>query len=88
MTEKRKSDLEHFFRMRKIDANISYEIVGRYDYEGIKEKLRSVIAENKDCLLELTGGKELLLTAVDKLKELQVFAAVEATAHCRQRFVD
>lgn len=77
MTEKRKSDLERFLKMRKINADISYEIVSRYDYEGIKGKLKSIISENKDCLLDLTGGKELLLTAMGAVCESENIPTIQ-----------
>ena len=77
MTEKRKSDLERFFKMRKINADISYEIVGRYDYEGIKEKIKFIINENEDCILDLTGGKELLLTAMGAVCERESIPTVQ-----------
>ena len=77
MTEKRKSDLERFLKIRKINADISYEIVSRYDYEGIKAKLNSIIAENEDCILDLTGGKELLLTAMGAVCESKSIPTIQ-----------
>ncbi len=64
MTEKRKGDLERFFKMRGVDIELEFEIVGRYDYSDICEKLNVIIDRNEDCCFDLTGGKELVLTAM------------------------
>ena len=64
MTEKRRNDLATFFKMSGIDVKLEFEIVGRYDYSAIYEKLNAIIDQNEDCCLDLTGGKELVLTAM------------------------
>ena len=64
MTEKRRNDLAAFFKMRGIYAELEFEIVGRYDYSAIYKKLNAIIDRNEDCCLDLTGGKELVLTAM------------------------
>lgn len=69
MTSKRKNDLERFFRMRGLKSQLCYEIVSRYDYESIKERLYSILDENDDCVLDLTGGKELVLAAMGAVCE-------------------
>ena len=55
MTEKRKCDLEKFFKMRGSDIKLEFEIVGRYDYIGIYDKLNSIIDRNEDCCFEILG---------------------------------
>ncbi len=64
MTKKRTADLERFFAMRGISIAFEYEIVGRYDYDFIYNKLNQIIDSNDDCCFDLTGGKELVLTAM------------------------
>lgn len=64
MTRKRISDLEKFFKIRNIDIVLECEIVGRYDYAAIYNKLNEIIDRNEDCCFDLTGGKELVLTAM------------------------
>lgn len=71
MTEKRKCDLEKFFKMRGIDIKLEFEIVGRYDYIGIYDKLNSIIDRNEDCCFDLTGGKELVLTAMGAVSAMR-----------------
>ena len=39
MTEKRRNDLAKFFKMHGIEVKLEFEIVGRYDYSAIYEKL-------------------------------------------------
>ena len=71
MTKKRISDLERFFELRGLDILFEYEIVGRYDYEFIYNKLNDIIDKNEDCCFDLTGGKELVLTAMGAVSALR-----------------
>lgn len=71
MTKKRISDLERFFKIRNIDILLEYEIVGRYDYEFIFNKLNDIIDKNEDCCFDLTGGKELVLTAMGAVSAIR-----------------
>ncbi len=71
MTKKRISDLERFFELRGLDILLEYEIVGRYDYEFIYNKLNNIIDKNEDCCFDLTGGKELVLTAMGAVSALR-----------------
>ena len=71
MTKKRISDLEKFFEIRNIDVILEYEIVGRYDYEFIYNKLNDIIDKNEDCCFDLTGGKELVLTAMGAVSAIR-----------------
>ena len=64
MTKKRLRDLNKFFELRNINIEIECEIVGRYDYDAICNKLNEIIDRNEDCCFDLTGGKELVLTAM------------------------
>ncbi len=71
MTKKRISDLENFFEIRGIDIFLEYEIVGRYDYEFIYNKLNDILDKNEDCCFDLTGGKELVLTAMGAVSAIR-----------------
>ncbi len=71
MTKKRICDLERFFEMRGLDILLEYEIVGRYDYEFIYNKLNEIIDKNEDCCFDLTGGKELVLTAMGAVSAIR-----------------
>lgn len=64
MTGKRKQDLENFLKMRGINIKLEYEIVGRYDFNMIADKLNSILDSNPDSCFDLTGGKELVLAAI------------------------
>ena len=61
--------LNAFFEMRNMNIAMEFEIVGRYDYESICEKLDSVVERNEDCVFDLTGGKELVLAAIGRISE-------------------
>lgn len=71
MTKKRQSDLERFFKLRDMDISLEYEIVGRYDYEKICLKLNDILDRNEDCCFDLTGGKELVLTAMGEVASVR-----------------
>lgn len=64
MTKKRTRDMEAFFKMKGISIAFEYEIVGRYDFDFIVDKLNYILDNNEDCCFDLTGGKELVLTAM------------------------
>ena len=64
MTSKRISDLEKFFKMKKIHVKIEYRFVERYNYNGIIAVFEEIIRKNSGCCFDLTGGKELVLTAM------------------------
>ena len=69
MTSKRRKDLETLFINRGYNVEFRYEIVGRYDFNAICEKLNSIYEQNGDCWFDLTGGKELVLAAMGTLAE-------------------
>ena len=71
MTKKRTDDLERFFAMRGINIDFEYEIVDRYDYDFIYNKLNQIIDRNQDCCFDLTGGKELVLTAMGAVSAIR-----------------
>ncbi len=64
ITAKRKADLEKFLTMRGLSIELEYEIVGRYDYQDIVDRLLYILDKNEDCAFDLTGGKELVLLAM------------------------
>lgn len=71
MTKKRISDLERFFSLRGLDICLEYELVGRYDYDFIVDKLNGILDNNEDCCFDLTGGKELVLTAMGAVSAMR-----------------
>ena len=64
MTNRRQKALNEFFYLRNSKIKFEYEIVGRYDFEAIVERLNFILDTNEDCYFDLTGGKELVLTAM------------------------
>ena len=64
MTNKRKDDIEAFLKMRGIKIELLYEIVGRYNFDMIVDRLNFLTDKYPDCCFDLTGGKELVLTAM------------------------
>ena len=66
MTNERITYLENFFKNKGIDISLEFEIVGRFNLEAAEEKLLSVISRYPDSFVDITGGRELLLTAAGK----------------------
>lgn len=65
MTKRRCSALKSFLSLKGLDdIEVEFEIVSRYDYNSIVDKLNFLIDNNEDCIFDLTGGKELVLTAM------------------------
>lgn len=76
MTKRRQRALANFFAMRNLNIEFEFEIVGRYDFDIIVDKLNSIVDRNEDCCFDLTGGKELVLTAmgvVSTLRDVPMF---------------
>ncbi len=67
MTKKKMADLERFFMLKNRRFEIEYVVVSRYDFDDIYNKILSVIENNRDCVFDLTGGKELVLAAMGAL---------------------
>jgi len=67
MTKKRVNNLEKFFSMKRLNIKREYIYVERYNYSSIVEKFSKIIEENDDCCFDLTGGKELILTAMGEV---------------------
>ncbi|MDO5479225.1 MAG: hypothetical protein Q4G23_08700, partial [Clostridia bacterium] len=63
----RTRSLEKFFKDRNTDITLEFEVVGRFDLEAIKERLLSVISRYPEPVLDLTGGRELVLTAAGEI---------------------
>lgn len=59
--------LERLFSLKKIQIEFEYEVVGRYNYNDIVNKLNLIIDKNEDCCFDLTGGKELVLVAMGEV---------------------
>lgn len=64
MTRERMDALEAFFSMRNFRIELEYIVVKRDDFAQICSVLHRVIDKNDNCCFDLTGGKELVLTAM------------------------
>lgn len=67
MTQAKCDAIRNFFKKSKI--KIEFEIVGRYDFDDIAERLKWIINNNEDCWFDLTGGKEIVLAAMGAISE-------------------
>ena len=64
LTDENKSAIETLFRMKGIDISIEYEVVGRYNFNAITERLRTIIDNNEECVFDISGGKDIVLAAI------------------------
>lgn len=88
---KREKAIRAFFEKRAPEIALEFEIVGRYDFSSIVDRLNSIIDRNEDCGFDLTGGKELVLAAmgaVSATREVPMFQIevdtgnIHPLAHC------
>ena len=76
MTNDRISDLEKFLKVKGINISLEYNIVERDNYNNILNTLNNIVDKNHGCALDLTGGKELVLTAMGEVaakRDIPVF---------------
>lgn len=64
MKPERIAALETFFAMRQFHTKFEYKIVESDNFSQICSMLHSIIDRNEHCVFDLTGGKELVLTAM------------------------
>ena len=62
-------DVEKFLKKHTPGIIIEYIKVKRYDYEEMCAVLERIVKENEDVVFDLTGGIELLLTAMGAVSE-------------------
>ncbi|MBO5408030.1 MAG: DUF1887 family protein [Clostridia bacterium] len=77
MTKKRRRDVERFFELRKQKVSLKYVTVERYSYESSLQVLEEIIKTHSNCCFDLTGGKELVLTAMGELSTIHQIPMVQ-----------
>lgn len=87
ITEKRKEDLKKFLNLRGLSIELEYEIVERFDYQGIVDRLLHILDKNEDCAFDLTGGKELVLLAMGNVASSYNVPMFQFDIH-NERFIE
>lgn len=77
MRDKRINDLKNVLCGRNPHIVLEFRKVSRYDYEKIYCALDEIVADNKDCVFDLTGGKELVLAAMGELSVVRDIPMVQ-----------
>ena len=77
MTKRRCRDLERFFELRKQRVSLEFVAVERYSYESSLQVLETLLQTYPDCCFDLTGGKELVLTAMGELSTLHQIPMIQ-----------
>ena len=64
--DKRKA-ISNLLARKNINTKLEYEIVSRYDYNSIVNKLNTILDLNDDCYFDITGGKDIILAALGEV---------------------
>lgn len=67
MNKKRKEALKRFFELKNQEVFLEFIEVERYRYDKVLEVLSGIVDKNEECFFDLTGGKELILTAMGEV---------------------
>jgi len=70
-------NLKTFFNKKRPGVIIESKKISRYDYDKIYCALEQIVTENEDCCFDLTGGKELVLTAMGALSVVRNIPMVQ-----------
>ena len=63
MSNKKTTALKDFLENKGVTSEIIFEKIEDYEYSLVVEKLNSIIETYPDCYIDLTGGKDIVLTA-------------------------
>lgn len=63
MTKRRRRSLEHFVDSRGLDTEVICKTVPAGDLENAVDVLRELVMDYPDCILDVSGGTELMITA-------------------------
>lgn len=65
--EDKKRAIENLFRQKSIEVDIEYEIVSRFDYNSVVEKLNNILDRTDGAFFDITGGKDMILSAIGEV---------------------
>lgn len=63
MSNKKTTALKNFLESKGVTSEIVFEKIEDYEYDLVFKKLNEIVDTYPDCFIDLTGGKELVLTA-------------------------
>ena len=71
MTEEKKRVTENFLKSRCYVETVDFKVVNEYNPKEVLEKLENILKEeeNNFCYFDMTGGEDLILTAMGMLAE-------------------
>lgn len=64
MTQRKISDLKSFYRGRKSTLPLEFLYVERDNADSVKKRLLQLVRNNKNCIFDVTGGEDVILTVV------------------------
>ncbi len=63
MTKEKANNLSNFFKLRNFDNPIEYFYVKRDNSQSVFNAFESIISENENCIIDITGGEDVLLAS-------------------------
>ncbi len=76
MSNKKTTALKNFLENKGVTSEIIFEKIEEYEYDLVLEKLNYIVDTYPDCYIDLTGGKDIVLTAagaVSNSKNIPMF---------------
>lgn len=71
MESAKQEAIKSFFIKKGVDVELIFEGVETQKYPGVVEKLNKIIDTYPECCFDLTGGKEIVLTAMGAVSALR-----------------
>ena len=73
----KKRAIESLFRQKSIDVDIEYEIVSRFDYNLVVERLNDILDRSNGAFFDITGGKDMILTAIGEVAHVRSVPVIQ-----------
>ncbi len=64
MTEEKLKNIANFYALRKSNIPVEFHHIERDNSQSVKNTLSQIIKNNKNCIFDVTGGEDLILTIV------------------------
>lgn len=81
MKKRRRAQIEALVRERNLSVELIFRALPRGDIDGTLELLRMLITEYPDCIFDVTGGTELLLSAAGIISGMYDIPMYQRSSH-------
>lgn len=73
----KKRAIESLFRQKSMEVDIEYEIVSRFDYNLVVERLNDILDRSNGAFFDITGGKDMILTAIGEVAHVRSVPVIQ-----------